>query len=635
MSYYTIGTAGHIDHGKTSLTKCLTNVDTDRLQEEKARNISIEPGFAPFFLPSGAHISLIDVPGHERFIRQMVAGVAGIDLVLFVVAADEGVMPQTVEHLHILSLLGISRGIIVLTKTDLVDELFLTLVREDVAQTVRGTFLANAPICETSTVTGEGIPNLKREIERQLATVPARSHDAPFRLPVDRVFSLKGVGTVVTGTVYAGHVQPGDEVDLLPDGQTAKVRHVQVHGTDVDTAYAGERAALNLAQVKKSDLARGSVLAARGHLFPTDRIDAFIRTLPDAPDVKHQASVNVYIGSAECTAQIILYDRSVLRADDEAYVTFRLRERTVASRDDRFIFRRPSPATTLGGGEVIRPYGQKMKYAAASATYLQQLHTGDDAERLRDVLTKGPIVQSIAYIAQRLGESEANVRHALSLLSKKREIQEVLPSEIALTERLARVLREGQAWVARYHDDFPLRQGPSRAEWVTRFLPQTPPKTVAALFQLWSDHLTARGEHIATRSFQTAIPKNLQKKSEQLLAAVKQRGGEATPWRELTTSDDVQLDEQTSVDLLTYFVNNGTLYTTDGNQVIHSAYFRDAEQKIVDFLTTHGELTLQDARDLLHLSRKHLVPLLELMDREGVTRREGNKRLLSKTSHSH
>lgn len=626
--HYIIGTAGHIDHGKTSLTKRLTNVDTDRLQEEKERNISIELGFAPLRLPSGNQVSIIDVPGHERFIRHMVAGVGGIDLVLFVVAADEGVMPQTTEHLHILNLLGIEHGIIVLTKIDLVEQDFLELVYEDVREAVEHTFLADAPICPISTVTGEGIDALLHDIETVLPTLPERSSDRPFQLPIDRVFTLKGVGTVVTGTVYSGKVQIGAEVELLPDEQRVKVRQIQVHGREVTTAYAGQRAALNLSQVKKEELSRGQRLAEPGQWKPTTRVDAHLKWLPDAPTIKHQARVNIYVGSTESEAEIILYDRPALSATEEAYVSLRLSDPIIVSRGDRFIIRRPSPATTLGGGEIVQPYAQKRKYHPPSAAQIERLHKSDVSEQLRHQLARGPLVQSMDELARTLTESVKHVSQGLVQLQKSREIVEVLPHHFGLKQRLDQKRSEGQRWLRNYHERHPLRQGPSRAEWVSRFLPDLHNKIVESLLQLWQECFETIGDTIAVKPFQPSIPEHLTTESKQLVDTLKEQGLRSETWDELTAHLDI--DPQTKMDLLTFLENSGLVVILADGRAVSTEAFTEAKSRVVHFLQEHETMTMQEARAIFGLSRKYLVPLLERMDTDGVTRREDNARRLAK-----
>ncbi|MGB0089395.1 MAG: selenocysteine-specific translation elongation factor, partial [Planifilum fulgidum] len=387
MSHYVLGTAGHIDHGKTALTKALTGVDTDRLKEEKERRISIEPGFAPFRLPSGQKVSIVDVPGHERFIRQMVSGVAGIDLVLLVVAADEGVMPQTREHLHIIELLNIRTGVIVLTKMDVADPELIPLIEEDLRMLTKNTALEGAPICRVSARTGEGLDELVQTLDRLVSSLPPRQSEAPFRLPIDRVFTIRGAGTVVTGTVQSGSARTGDELEILPGNLRVRVRQIQVHGETVPRATAGQRAAFNLSAADADRLYRGQTLTEAGAWSVTDRLDARVKSLPDLDfTLKHRALLKLLIGTAETMAELILYDRKEWEPGEDTFVTLRLREPVVAGRGDRFILRRPSPAATIGGGEVIDPYPPKHKIRPESALWIAQRLSAGLEDRILEAL---------------------------------------------------------------------------------------------------------------------------------------------------------------------------------------------------------------------------------------------------------
>ncbi|NPV53552.1 MAG: selenocysteine-specific translation elongation factor [Firmicutes bacterium] len=349
-----LGTAGHVDHGKTTLTKALTGIDTDRLKEEKARGMTIDLGFAPFRLPSGRTVSIVDVPGHERFIRNMVAGATGIDIVMLVVAADEGIMEQTREHLDILSLLGTSTGVVALTKIDLVDQEFLGMVIADIEDYLKGTFLGGARIIPVSSVTGEGIPELVSEIDR-LAGVAESTRIPPslFRLPVDRVFTIAGYGTVVTGTVAGGEIGIGEEVEVLPPGRAARIRGIQVHARRAERAVAGDRAALNLAGIQKDEIERGYVVARPGTLAASTLVDATLTVLRNTPGVSHGQRVRMHIGTAEVMARIRVMGADSIAGGEEGYTQLVLEEPTVAARGDRFIIRSYSPVRTIGGGRVL------------------------------------------------------------------------------------------------------------------------------------------------------------------------------------------------------------------------------------------------------------------------------------------
>ncbi len=349
-----IGTAGHVDHGKTTLVKALTGVDTDRLPEEKLREMTIDLGFAQIELPSGRTASIVDVPGHERFVGNMLAGATGIDLVLFVVAADEGVMPQTTEHLDILTLLGIQTGIVVLTKADLVDDEWLDAVRDELAETAAGTFLAGAPSAAVSSRTGQGIAGLRSLIDEVLDTVPGKGASGPARVPVDRVFTVPGFGTVVTGTMVSGSVGAGDYLELLPSGIKVRVRSLQVHGEARDRAFAGERVALNLAGLERADVKRGEVLAAPGLFVPTQRFEGLFRYTDRVHrEFRTRTRVHLHVGTAEVVGRLLLLEADVVETGSETLVQFHSESPLVVGPKDRFIVRSYSPRRTIGGGLVI------------------------------------------------------------------------------------------------------------------------------------------------------------------------------------------------------------------------------------------------------------------------------------------
>ena len=362
MKHIVMGTAGHVDHGKTALIKRLTGVDTDRLKEEKERGITIELGFASLSLPDGRVLGVVDVPGHERFVRNMVAGAAGIDLVVMVIAADEGVMPQTREHLQICTLLGIRKGFVALTKIDMVDEEWLTLVREDVREFLRGTFLEDAPVVPVSSLTGAGFPELIETIARVADEVEEAADVGLFRLPVDRVFTMKGFGTVVTGTLTSGRVTTGEEVEIYPAGLRARVRGIQVHNQPVDTAEAGQRTAVNLQGVDRAVIERGYLLAGKGALAVSQRLDCLYRHLAGAArKLKNRALVRLHTGTSEVMARMILLDRDELEPGEEANAQLVLDAPLAVVAGDRFVVRSYSPVTTVGGGVILDPLSAKHK----------------------------------------------------------------------------------------------------------------------------------------------------------------------------------------------------------------------------------------------------------------------------------
>ena len=383
--------AGHIDHGKTSLTKALTNVDTDRLKEEKERQISIELGFAPLYEDEEIQISVIDVPGHERFIRQMIAGVAGIDLVVLVVAGDEGVMPQTREHLDILGFLGIRNGIVAITKIDRVDEEFVDLVKDDIFEELQGTVFENSPFVLVDSLSMKGIDELKNLIVDTLKEQEMRDVKGAFRLPIDQVFTVKGQGTVVRGTVYEGSVEEGQTLMIMPKGIEVRGRQLQVHHKPAKKAFAGQRVAINLSNVTKEDLERGDVVVSSEHFNVTRTIDVAIRVVEDLDYmVKQRMPIKCHIGTAEVMGRIVFFDRNDLKEENgEILCQLRLEHEIVTKRGDRFIIRRPSPQETIGGGWVIDPRGEKYRFGVQTIEELEKKKVGTPKERMIAALTEG------------------------------------------------------------------------------------------------------------------------------------------------------------------------------------------------------------------------------------------------------
>lgn len=415
---YVIGTAGHIDHGKTMLTRVLTGVNTDRLKEEQERNISIEPGFAPLTLPSGLTVSIIDVPGHEKLIRQMVAGVAGIDFVLLVVAADEGVMPQTREHLSILDLLGVKNGLLLLSKIDRADPDLLPIIEEDLRGLTRGTFLEGAPLLRISSATGEGIDHLLQVLDEKLPCIEQRKSEAPFRLPVDRSFIVKGAGTVVTGTVQSGSTGPGEELEVLPGGKRVKVRQAQVHSQTVPIVQAGQRAALNLSGINREEVFRGQTVVQPGIWSTSRRIDIRAVSLPELDfSLRQRSLVTLMIGTSEVFAELILYDRKEWGPGEEIYASLVLREPVVAAHGERFILRRPTPATTIGGGEVAEAAALKRKISPASAEEIRQVWVGGLTARILRALDR-TLLLTFREIQSVSGEGEATLHAELKALEE-------------------------------------------------------------------------------------------------------------------------------------------------------------------------------------------------------------------------
>ncbi|HEX9080186.1 MAG TPA: selenocysteine-specific translation elongation factor, partial [Desulfuromonadaceae bacterium] len=443
MKHLILGTAGHIDHGKTALVKALTGIDTDRLKEEKERGITIELGFAHLELENGIQLGIVDVPGHERFIRSMVAGVGGMDLVVLVIAADEGIMPQTREHLEICQLLGVKKGLVALTKSDLVDNDWLDLVSEEVRDYLNGTFLEGASVIPVSSRTGAGLADLKEALAALAAVVPEKESEGPFRLPVDRVFTITGFGTVVTGTLLSGGIAVGDEVEILPSGRTCRVRGIQTHGSKEERAVAGQRVAINLQGVEHSEVGRGDVVAPAHEFRTTRAVDARLDYLPSAPgELRHRATLRLHSATYEVPAQVILLDRDTLKPGETASVQLRLKAPVLLLPGDPFVVRAYSPQATVGGGRVLDPAPPRRRRRSDTAqALLTALNDGTDEEKVRLLVAEG-LFSGISQedIILRSGLPRKRVEAALTPL--------LSAGEAVLATREPRIFLSGSAFAA-------------------------------------------------------------------------------------------------------------------------------------------------------------------------------------------
>lgn len=620
--FFTIGMAGHIDHGKTSLTKALTNVDTDRLKEEKERQISIELGFAPLYEDNEIQISVIDVPGHERFIRQMIAGVAGIDLVVLVVAADEGVMPQTREHLEILGFLGIKNGIVAITKMDRVEEEFIELVKDDILEELTGTVFEEAPFMLVDSLSKKGIEELKELIVSTLKEQEMRDARGAFRLPIDQVFTVKGQGTVVRGTVYEGQVEEGQSLKIMPKGLEVRARQLQVHHKQAQKAYAGQRAAINISGVAKENIERGDVLVSSEHFIVSNTLDVAIRVVEDLEYmVKQRMPVKLHIGTAEVMGRIVFFDRNELKEEaGEILCQLRLDEEVLTKRGDRFILRRPSPQETIGGGWVIDPRGNKYRFGNDTIEELEKKKEGKPKERITAALAE----------AKSLGFNELVKRTSLD--------DETLALELADEDYL---LYNGKEYTLRsiihaieedmydrlrdYHSAFPMKQGQNKAE-LLQSLARSFPKNLLdyTIEQSISQRTFARkGQYVSLSEFTPHVPKNWQKRSENLVEQLKRDGRQVRYLADYFS--EAGIPEALSGDLQRYLEETGQVVPLDGQYFYHGDVFAEAVETLRE--KTGQEFEVGDAKEILGLSRKYMIPFLERIDAKGLTKRVENKRI--------
>jgi len=681
-----IGTAGHVDHGKSTLVKALTGIDPDRLAEEKERGMTIDLGFAWLKLPSGREVSIVDVPGHESFIKNMLAGVGGIDAALLVVAADEGVMPQTREHLAILDLLRVHRGVVALTKADLVDEEWIELVREEVQEQLKPTTLANAPIIPISAYTGQGLPALLAQLEQILNEAQERENIARPRLPIDRVFTMTGFGTVVTGTLLDGSFKVGQEVEVLPQGIRTRIRTLQTHRHQVEVAQSGSRVAINLANIARTDLERGNTVALPGQLRPTILLDAHVQLLADAPrPLTHNTLVDFYSGSQEVPARIRLLDVEELRPGQSAWAQLRLSRPAVVTRRDRFILRIPSPSTTIGGGEVVdvQPrYHRRFQSSVLSA--LATLERGSPEELVLAALDRRREQARMAESAPQDGrkvtvlrgstqEEQSGKKEALRFTTHDRSAgtrplhglvgyelidiakhsnlsHDVTQQLLETLLQAGRVKRVGSLWFAQavwealaeeairlvkeQHQHYPLRSGLSKEEWRTRLhLSAKMATEVFAALQTEGQLETVTGEtanaiHRAPMGGFIRLPgfaptfTDAQQKLVERLLRQFYQNPYTSP---------VYSEAETIVgpEILASLIEQGRLVKLGDGILFLRETHDEAVARLVAFLQQHGKMTAAEARDVLGTTRKYALPLLEHMDELHITRRKGDERVLA------
>jgi selenocysteine-specific elongation factor len=633
MKQIILGTAGHIDHGKTALVKALTGIDTDRLKEEKERGITIELGFAHLKLPSGLTIGIVDVPGHEKFIKNMVAGATGIDLVALIIAADEGVMPQTREHLEICSLLNIKQGLVVVTKRDLVDKDWLSLVRDDVSSFLRGTFLHDAPIVEVSSETGEGIEELVETLDELTREVPERDPGNFFRLPIDRVFTMRGFGTVVTGTTISGHIGVGSEVTIYPKGIRSKVRGIQVHHQDMPLVKAGMRTAINLQGVEKEAIVRGDVVADRDSLNPTYMVDTALEYLDSAPKtLKNRTRVRFHCGTSEIIATVILLDRDNLSPGNQCFAQFRLERPTVLLSRDRFVIRSYSPIRTIGGGYILNPFPLKKK--RFSKDVLEELNT----------LDKGPeqaIVEQYIKGSGLKGLSKTELSF-LTNLSKKhldKIVTSLLSHNLILnvdTEN-ERFMHAGSyikakeeiiAILADYHRRLPLKGGIAKEELRSKLASNMGEKLFNHIINdLIQDALIVREKDlIRAKDHQVKLLRD-QEELRNRIDEVYFKGGLEPPYFKELGQD---ITERGGRDLLEIMVKEGTLIKVKEDLYFHKKTIEELKERLVGFIKEKGEITTPELKKLTGVSRKYTIPLIEYFDKTQLTVRIGDKRVLRK-----
>ncbi|HUI78450.1 MAG TPA: selenocysteine-specific translation elongation factor [Bryobacteraceae bacterium] len=622
MKHIIVGTAGHIDHGKTALVKALTGIDADRLEEEKRRGITIDLGFAHLPLTPSLRLGFVDVPGHERFVKNMLAGVSGIDLVLFVIAADESIKPQTREHFDICRLLAIPRGVIALTKSDLVDRDMLDLVQLEVEEFVAGSFLEGAPIVPVSSVTGEGLDGLRRELARVAGEAPEKDAGGHFRLPVDRVFSIKGFGTVVTGTLVSGSVAREQEVEVYPNGRRLRVRGLEVHGVAAGRAVAGQRTAINLADVEPAELARGGVLSEPGLFHAVNQLDCRLDLLPSAKPLKHRAPVHFHSGTAEIEAEVrLLGGGKVLLPGNSAYARLVLRDPALLLPGDRFIIRMFSPVMTIGGGAVLDIGAHRYRKGDNAGARLDILVSADTAQKIALLVKEAPYGMGAVGLVSRTGMGAAGI-HVATGAAPVVSVPQPLPWYVDrewfrdAQERLTKAVLE-------CHREKPLLPGIAKQDLRSSLLPDSPPFLFDYLLDSVKD-LIVEGETVRSRAHKVVLKADEELAREAIERAFEKAGLAAPAVTEVLLASGVEKARARS--LLQILLREHRLVRISDALIVHQSALDRLRQMLAG--RKSSRFTVTTFKDWTGISRKYAIPLLEYLDRERITRREGEERLV-------
>ncbi|CCK79425.1 selenocysteine-specific translation elongation factor [Desulfobacula toluolica] len=628
-----LGTAGHIDHGKTSLVKALTGIETDRLKEEKERGITIELGFASLDLPNGQHIGIVDMPGHEKFVKNMVAGSSGIDVVTMVIAADEGVMPQTREHMEICNLMGIEHGMIALTKTDMVDEDLLELALEDINDFVQGTFLEDKPVIPVSSVTHEGLDQFIKTLEEICSKLPERKYSSIFRLPVDRVFSMKGFGTVITGTLTSGSINVGDDIMVYPKQIVSKVRGIQVHSSGVDTAGAGTRTAINFQGLDKESVSRGDILSTPNTLIESYMVDAHFHYLKsNAKPAKNRTRIRFHSGTSEILGYMILLDREELLPGDEACVQFRLESPVCCIKDDRYVIRSYSPVKTIGGGAILNPASQKHKQLDKTVIQgLENLLLEDQEETVLFFLSlKG--YQGLSFAQLRVMTNIPDKKLAANLqklLAKQQVVQTDKDRQIYVNGAFfdkfkEKIIRKLEA----YHSDNPLKEGMPTQELKSKFQYIDDVKFFNLLFtKLSKENLIILDKNIVKLSTHKVALQVDQNKVKDKIKKIYQTSGLTPPFFR-TICQDLDLDKKTATDVLHMMINETSIVKTKDDLYFDAEEITRLEQRLIKFLKDNESITTPEFKEMTGVSRKYVIPLIEYFDTVNLTIRVGDTRQL-------
>ncbi|MGM0472384.1 MAG: selenocysteine-specific translation elongation factor [Bacillota bacterium] len=635
MKHLILGTAGHIDHGKTTLIERLTGKNTDRLSEEQERGISIDLGFSSLQLEEqDVELGIIDVPGHEKFVKNMLAGAGGIDLALLVVAGDEGVMPQTEEHLNILDFLGVDKGVVAVTKVDLVeDEEWLELVQADLQDRLVGTCLEGAPIITVSAVSGKGVEELVTALGKVAQELEPKDDSGNFYYPLDRSFTVDGFGTVVTGTLMSGSLEPGMEGVIYPQEEEVQIKKLNVHGTEVEEAVAGQRVGANLANIDVEQISRGDILATPGSLEPTTLLDTKLELLADAPlSLEHNDRLRLHLGAKEVFGRISILNQDIIYPGDEAYVQFRLEEPMVAYYDQPFVIRRYSPVITIGGGSILLPTAKKhQRFDEQVLAKLQLQEEGSDKERVAAMLeAKGDIVKPQELVVETGLTVDEVATNCQELVSNQQAVEFELSNSLAYLHSTTyqQLITELCDLLEQYHQQYPLRWGSSKEELRSQLSWQLDKQIYDQVLEKLAanSQIEIKEAQIKLAEHEvelTAYQQEVKDKLEQKFI-----NQPFTPPTLDRLQDELEVEDKLIAEIFDLLVREGSLKRIDAEIYLHQEALSRAEDKLKDYLAAKEEITLAEYRDLLDSSRKYVLPLLEYFDQQGLTKRVGDQRVL-------
>jgi len=634
MKHLIVGTAGHIDHGKSALVQALTGTDPDRLKEEKRRGITIDLGFAHLDLNHDIRVGFVDVPGHERFVKNMLAGVGGIDLVLLVVAADESIKPQTREHFDICRLLNIRNGLVVITKCDLVDSEVLDLVKLEIQELVKGSFLENAPVVAASARTGAGLDDLRNALRRLGQGILARPLALPFRLPIDRAFVMKGFGTVVTGTLIAGSIGKDEEGEIFPEGRRTRIRGIQVHNAPSESAVAGQRTALNLAGVETSEIERGMVLAAPGLFQATSRLDCSLTVLPSARALKNRARVHFHSGTAETVAEVVLLNSKELAPGMQGYAQLRLANPGLFLPGDRFIVRQFSPVITIGGGVVLDNLAERHRLLdPAIAEFLAAMEKGTDEERL-ELLVREAGEAAMPMLTARMGRSEAALEQlGRALQAKKRLLVLGQPARVFVhAEHFLQLAGEVMRQLASFHGSDPLMRGIAKEDLRGRIRGRQKRAPSAAVFNAVLRQLEKAGKIGTSGEIVRLAGRVIELDPQESAARDHIVQAFAAAGLTVPAASDVlaglKIDRARSHKILQLLLKEKVLVKVAEDLIFHPDALGKLKEMLARQKTKSDRINVGGFKELTGLSRKYAIPLLEYLDRERVTRRQGDERII-------